>query len=763
MIRIPDTLPESRCSEIRTRTPRSRHMIRSRLCLSALVLCASACCSADDLQARIDAAIAAGGGTVSIAAGEVRLAKGLTFSNARDVVLQGAGAGQTRLVITDPEQVAVSLSYSSRITLRGFTIDYDPIPSTQGAITAIDRSGAQTVIDVRVDAGYRTDTAWLAKDASDGELYLVPFDAATLLIKKRTPQVSVSAVSAPTPGTLRITLAADASLAVGDLVATRAWRATALDCYHATDTVIADLTIHAAYGGGIFEYGGGGGTRASFRMVRGPKPPGATRERLLSVNRDGFHSTEVERGAVLEDCVIEHVGDDALASHATLFKVTNLDAAARRLTLSDNNWPAGEVGDRLTIWDPPGMTPNTSRPVIQAVDPANPRNITLDSVAGIANGDYISFPGRSGSGFTARRVRIHDGCATGMFLMSPNILIEDCEVSHTALTGIELSMEAGPYYYTGPVPSGSIVRRTTVIGTCFSDLQRGPHHQAAAAVACLIKAGIGTDQPDPYLPIHPNREITDLLFEDLLIEDTGAWGLIIANARRVTVADCRFRRTNTLPPDWSGWPWDVSPDGAVLVVDSSEVRFTRRNTVLDDRSPGGHPLQVGANVDGLDSSGITGVVGSDDLPPEIAAIADLAVQVGVLSEARVVTIDDRETAPGSLTVTARSLDQAVLRDADIQVGGTGAARTLRVLATTAGATTVQVTVTDGVSSTTTAMSLTASAGPPPSSGPGAPTGASAGGGGGGGRCGLGAGLALLALGLCFAARTTSACRNRSAG
>jgi hypothetical protein len=92
-------------------------------------------------------------------------------------------------------------------------------------------------------------------------------------------------------------------------------------------------------------------------------------------------------------------------------------------------------------------------------------------------------------------------------------------------------------------------------------------------------------------------------------------------------------------------------------------------------------------------------------PPTISTIADTATQVNIP-----VTIDftvgDTETPAGSLVVTATSSDQAVVADADVVVGGSGANRSITVTPGTPGSTTITVTVSDGAALRTESFVLT---------------------------------------------------------
>ncbi len=95
-------------------------------------------------------------------------------------------------------------------------------------------------------------------------------------------------------------------------------------------------------------------------------------------------------------------------------------------------------------------------------------------------------------------------------------------------------------------------------------------------------------------------------------------------------------------------------------------------------------------------------------PPTITAIADQILDTDTASGALAFTIGDSETAAGSLVVTTASSDQAVVPDAGIVLGGSGADRTVTVTPTpgAAGTVTITLSVGDGALITPSLFSLT---------------------------------------------------------
>jgi len=91
--------------------------------------------------------------------------------------------------------------------------------------------------------------------------------------------------------------------------------------------------------------------------------------------------------------------------------------------------------------------------------------------------------------------------------------------------------------------------------------------------------------------------------------------------------------------------------------------------------------------------------------PTITAITNQAILVGAVLAPIPFTISDAETAAGSLTLSATSTNQTLIRNVDITFGGTGANRTLNLapLPDETGESQITVTVSDGQGSASSAF------------------------------------------------------------
>src|SRR5216684_6199810 len=85
-----------------------------------------------------------------------RINRPLAFKALHGFELNGNGAQ----LINTTRGSTLTISGSSHVTIRDLTIDYDPLPFTQGTVAVFDKAALQ--ITVKVDAGYPDDPAFLA-------------------------------------------------------------------------------------------------------------------------------------------------------------------------------------------------------------------------------------------------------------------------------------------------------------------------------------------------------------------------------------------------------------------------------------------------------------------------------------------------------------------------------------------------------------------------------------------------------------------------
>lgn len=318
----------------------------------------------------VDAARLVGKGDASrhvATAGAEKARMHLLLAGLDGVEIVAAGA---EMICTDPTR-AITFVNCRNVTFSGLTIDYDPLPFTQGRITALSADTLVHEIELFPDypaAG--SGTAWKYEIfAPDTGLLRFGsyYDFTVERLGDRWLRLTKTGSSKAGPGTER----------VGDIVTLgfMAWKPAMLP--HAvclagcSGMTLEDCTLHAANCFGFFETGCEGSTYRRCRVDRrppeaDPRPRGVPRMR--SLNADAFHSKHAPRGPRYLGCVARFMGDDCVAINGDYDLVTSCTAGTVRV-LAKETMRIRE-GGTVEVVTPAGRHPTMPRVV--KVAPAGP-------------------------------------------------------------------------------------------------------------------------------------------------------------------------------------------------------------------------------------------------------------------------------------------------------------------------------------------------------------------------------------------------------
>jgi hypothetical protein len=243
----------------------------------------------------------------------------LTNLDGVEIVADGA-----EMICTEPT-AAITFVNCRNVTLSGLTIDYDPLPFTQGRITGL--SADKLVHEIELFPDYpaaAAGTGWkyeiFAPDTGllrFGSYYDFTIDR----LGDRVLRLTKTGPSKSAPGTER----------VGDIVALGWVDWTSGILPHAvflnacTGMRLEDVTLHAATSFGFFEFGCDGSTYRRCRVDRRPAASDPRRRavpRMRSLNADAFHSKHAAQGPLYRDCVARFMGDDCVAINGDYYLVT---------------------------------------------------------------------------------------------------------------------------------------------------------------------------------------------------------------------------------------------------------------------------------------------------------------------------------------------------------------------------------------------------------------------------------------------------------
>jgi hypothetical protein len=291
------------------------------------------------------------------------------LSGLKDVEIVAHGV---EMVCTETRQ-AVRVEDCTNLKLSGLTIDYDPLPFTQGTITGLaeDHSWIEfTVLD-----GY---------PVNDLEQRVEIYDPATGQLRREMPplapgfeQISPRIFRVHKRPGLRFNPEEDTERLGDYLVTNNGFPANAtghcVELQHCSQVTLEDITVFASP---IFGFLEAECDTTTYRRChidrRSPEadPVKRAAPRMRSLNADAFHSVGALHGPHIEGCVARYQGDDCVNIHGTYHLVLGGEG---------RNWRIAVLG-RMTI--APGSAveflpysgPRPSDAVAVSATPAAPIN-----------------------------------------------------------------------------------------------------------------------------------------------------------------------------------------------------------------------------------------------------------------------------------------------------------------------------------------------------------------------------------------------------
>ncbi len=266
-----------------------------------------------DLQAFIDKQLQAGNQRIIVPPGRYRVTpknqQHLVLRNLKDIQIIADGV---EMICAETTR-AMTISRCTNVTVRGLVIDYDPLPFTQGYITAM--SADKIVHEVELFDGYPP-----AEAARNFKYEIFRPDTRTLRCDDHYPK-KVEAVDSRH---LRITNpvgSANEPEQVGDLIVIGAEYAPhgsaghAIVCDGNVNVRLENIDLFASNCFGFLETNCDGSVYYRCRIERRPAatdPVKRADPRLRSLDADAFHSKHAVKGPSYIECVARFMGDDCI-------------------------------------------------------------------------------------------------------------------------------------------------------------------------------------------------------------------------------------------------------------------------------------------------------------------------------------------------------------------------------------------------------------------------------------------------------------------
>ena len=283
------------------------------------------------------------------ATGETQCVK---IQYASDLVFCGAGTNQTELIFTDRNNFSIRVYYSTDVVLENFSIDYDPLPFTQGTLT---RVGADE-FDIQLDSGYPelsdsffSEWNLLGKKVVtvngtnyyDGYLYK-PWDDSNppVFTDLGNGQFTVSPIEGE-----RVD-----QMTIGDRVVLWGSGQWSLEFIGNVDLTLRNVNIYSCPRM-VTSWHANENVQINHVAIL-PKP-GTTR--YLSSNRDGFTGNGFRGDLVIEDCYFEALGDDYINIGSYANPIAEV-ISPTNIVVTKARHESFYVGDNIQIYDETSAT-----------------------------------------------------------------------------------------------------------------------------------------------------------------------------------------------------------------------------------------------------------------------------------------------------------------------------------------------------------------------------------------------------------------------
>ena len=519
---------------------------------------------ANELQAKLDLLATGTETTLTIPPGTYRLPKeGLQLRGLKNRTLRAEGV---TLLGTDLSPSALRFHDCQNLTITGLTLDYDPLPFTQARLTGVDAKGRTA--DFEVSAGYPD----LTDVYLEGQTVHL-FEPEANRWKVGVPDYYPKKIERITPRKGRLVFSQEAtgfeSLKKGDrIVLNVRKRQGVLIGEGCAGLTFKDVTVHSAPGiGFLIRFAEEAGTFENVRIVPGPKPAGATEERLFSTSADAFNAAYVRKGPTLKNCDFSFMGDDAVNLHGVMLPVIRwLDERtfiAMRAHRGDRFDRLIRAGDEIRFLKEP-VFEVTARAKVVKVEYQDGKNAGIEAdvkklwptskeekpgavylvhldqpVSGVAPGDFCDVPATSAPGFSITDSHFHDHRARGLRLMSNEGIVENNRFER--LKGVAITI--GPEY--------AFWREA---GWCRDIKIRGNHIRDVAQGTNLLQKNSYTTGAITLMGrVEPQGEKTryflgneNITITGNQIENCAVNGITITASRGVMVENNTLRRVNLI-------------------------------------------------------------------------------------------------------------------------------------------------------------------------------------------------------------------------
>ena len=531
-----------------------------------------------DLQSFVDSTLRSGKRRIVLPRGRHRVSPRdsvhlrLTALTNVEIIAEGV-----EMICTETS-CAISFEKCRDVRLRGMTIDYDPLPFTQGRIVRLapDRGW----FEFEVIEGY--------PDFSKVEKRVEIFDAASGELLRELPDSEIAAVHPMGERHFRIVRPKGFSFPdrvyqeqIGDILVTnqRSANGTGDHAIVATDCAglkLEDVTLYASPLFGFLELRCDGTNYRRCKIDRRPQEEDPIKRglrRLRSLNADAFHSIQATQGPAIVGCTAKFQDDDCVNIHGTYHLVTashgndlRVVAASGQLTIHpgdkvefipyEGKRPADAVAVRIEPDEPINEAEKTfvqkhpmDEHLRQRLLSNNARffKITLDHAAPLTMGAGVCSSRSVGNGCLVQDCDFGHNRSRGILIKASNAKVLGNTITRSWMTAVLVAPEFA-WWMEAACASNVLIEGNTVVGC------RGP------AIDVTARGGDGK-----ILPSGAHRNI---IIRGNSIRESVWPNIHVTSTDDLVVKGNHLTQSDSLifaPPLTQQWDWKNLKAAAILV------------------------------------------------------------------------------------------------------------------------------------------------------------------------------------------------------
>lgn len=491
----------------------------------------------------------------------------LTLSGIKGLEIDASGA----VLMGYRPTRAIQIVNCSKLSLKGLVVDYIPeaLPFTQG--TLIELRGNDGVVEIH--RGYKF------PDVNKVVRKVAVYHSDSLLLKEYLPtQYDAKVQSLEGRKFLVKNLVRGSE--IGDYISFVQGQdiAHGVAINNCENLLVEDLTLHSAPMFALLDVGSRESIYRRVRLTPGPMPDGAEVPRLKSGAQDGIHLKDMkgEKGAIIEQCLIDSHSDDAIAINTAYSMLVDQDDEWIYIAVKNGKCNLSK-GDEVRFTDHSNMEVK-GRGLVEAIEKLNDSTkskLLQDKKMSFNLSPFLSesalrrpvfyrlkMTNRSllqtqnllslGSGNKGAIIRdnvIKNHRARALMLKTSDCLIEGNKIFHAQMSGVSFSVEK--YWMEGDYGSNIIVRDNVFLDCGFN------YRSPTKATAGLINF-VGMGDKNQYAPVGQYKNI---LIENNYILKAHKIPFVFTSSKGVRVIENKVENSH----------FNHAQDGVKVGVDQSQM------------------------------------------------------------------------------------------------------------------------------------------------------------------------------------------------